>query len=50
MIYIDIASILSMKVITAGAILYNIVSDGTILFNALNYIPGDGDGVACLIC
>ena len=42
-IYTDIPSILTLKVITAGAILYNIVSDGSILFSALNYIPGDGD-------
>ena len=50
MIYTDIPNVISLKDITAGDILYNIVSDGTILFSALNYIPGNGDGVASLMC
>ena len=49
-IYTDIPNVISLKDITAGDILYNIVSDGTILFSALNYIPGNGDGVASLMC
>ena len=40
-----VCSILCFKVIAAGAILYDIVSDGSILFRTLHFHPGDDDGV-----
>ena len=40
------SSLCYLKAAISGAVLHNIVSDGSILFEALHYRPGDDDGVA----